>query len=65
MGFFAYQHEFPSWVYAFASANMLVWIVRSWNLFSYRRDRRTLVGMLILASVCTLFPAWVRLIRRP
>ena len=63
MGFFADQHKFSSWVYAAASANMLVWIFLSWSLFSYRRDRRTLAGMLILASVCTLFPAWVRLFR--
>jgi len=66
MGFFADQHKFSSRVYAVASANMRVWILLSWRLFSYRRDRRTLAGMLALASVCTLFPAWVRLLlRRP
>jgi len=62
MGFFADQHKFSSRVYAVASANMRVWILLSWRLFSYRRDRRTLAGMLALASVCTLFPAWVRLL---
>jgi hypothetical protein len=29
MGFFADQHKFASWVYAVASANMLVWMVLS------------------------------------
>ncbi len=64
MGFFGDQHKFSNWVYAVASANMLVWIVLSWGLFSYRHDRKALAGMLILAFVCTFFPAWVRLFRR-
>ncbi|MGH3144936.1 MAG: hypothetical protein ACRDTR_03950 [Rubrobacter sp.] len=64
MGFFGDQHKFASWVYAVASANMLVWISLSWSLFSYRRDRRALVGMLVLAFACTFFPAWVRLFLR-
>ena len=64
MGFFGDQHKFSNWVYAAASANMLVWIVLSWSLFSYRRNRKALGGMLILALVCTSFPAWVRLFRR-
>lgn len=63
MGFFGDQHKFSSWVYAVASANMLVWIVLSWSLFSYRRNRKVLAGMLLLALVCTSFPAWVRLFR--
>ena len=65
MNFFTDQHKFSSWVYAVASGNMLVWIVLSWSVFSRRRDRRTLIGMLLLAFVCTFFPAWVRLLRRP
>jgi hypothetical protein len=65
MGLSADQHKFSSWVYAVASANMPVWIFLSWSLFSYRRDRRTLAGMLILVSVCTLFRALVRLFRHP
>lgn len=64
MGFFGDQHKFANWVYAVASANMLVWIVLSWSLFTRRRDRRTLAGMLVLALVCTSFPAWMRLFRR-
>ena len=64
MGFFADQHKFASWVYAVASANMLVWIVLSWSLFSLRRDRRTLAAMLIVAFAFTFFPAWRRLFWR-
>ena len=65
MGFLGDQHKFSNWVYAVASANMLVWILLSWTLFSYRRNRKALAGMLLLAFVCTFFPAWVRLFRRP
>jgi hypothetical protein len=43
---------------------MLFWIVLSWSLFSRRRDRKSLAGMLVLAFVCTFFPVWVRLFRR-
>jgi hypothetical protein len=57
MGFFGDQHKFASWVYAVASANMLVWIVLSWSVFSHRRDRKALGGMLILAFLCTFSPA--------
>lgn len=64
MGFLGDQHKFSNWVYAVASANMLVWITLSWSLFSWRRDRKALAGMLILALACTSFPAWVRLSRR-
>jgi hypothetical protein len=65
VGFVGDQHKFSNWVYAVASANMLVWIVLSWSLFSYRRDRVSLVGMLLLAFACTFSPAWLRLFRRP
>ncbi|HEX5850430.1 MAG TPA: hypothetical protein VFY59_14635 [Rubrobacter sp.] len=64
MDFFADQHKFASWVYAVASANMLVWIVLSWSLFSLRRDRRTLAAMLVVAFAATFFPAWRRLFWR-
>lgn len=65
MSFFGDQHKFSNWVYAVASANMLVWILLSWSLFSYRRDRRMLIAILVLAFVCTFFPAWIRLFRSP
>ena len=64
MGFFGDQHKFSSWVYAVASGNMLFWILLSWSVFSRRRDGATLAGMLLVAFVCTFFPAWVRLFRR-
>jgi len=60
MNFFADQHKFAEWVYVVASANMLVWIVLAWTVFSYRRTPRALAGMLVLAFICTFFPAWVR-----
>ncbi len=63
MGFFGDQHKFSNWVYVVASGNMLFWIVLSWSLFSRRRDRKALAGVLVLALVCTFFPAWVRLFR--
>lgn len=64
LSFFTDQHKFSNWVYAVASANMLFWILLSWTLVSYRHDRKSLAGMLVLAFVCTFFPAWVRLFRR-
>lgn len=61
MDFYDDQHKFSSWVYAIASANMLVWILLAWTLFEYRRSLVALMGMLGLAFVCTFFPAWIRL----
>ncbi len=63
MDFFTDQHKFSRWVYGVASANMLFWISLSWLAFSRRRDGRTLAGMLLLAFVCTFFPAWIRLFK--
>lgn len=65
MTFFADQHKFATWVYGIASANMLVWIVLAWALFSLRRTPGALAGLLGLAFVCTFFPAWVRVFRSP
>lgn len=62
MDFFADQHKFATWVYAIASANMFFWIVAAWTVFSYRRSPGALIGTLLLAFVCTFFPAWIRLI---
>ena len=63
MDFFNDQHKFARWVYAVASANMLFWISISWMIFSRRRDGATLAGVLLLAFVCTFYPAWIRLFR--
>ena len=65
MDFFEDQHKFARWVYAVASANMGFWISLSWLAFSLNRSRKVLLGMLLLALVCTSFPAWKRLFDRP
>ncbi len=62
MDFVADQHKFSTWVYAIASANMFVWILLAWTLWSYRRSPTTFLGMLGVAFVCTFFPAWIRLV---
>lgn len=64
MNFWHDQHKFSTWVYAIASANMLVWIGLAWTVFSYRRTPRALAGVLLLAFVCTFFPAWIRPFQR-
>jgi hypothetical protein len=61
MDFWTDQHKFASWVYAIASANMFFWIVLAWIAFSHRRSLGMLGGVLVLAFVCTFFPAWIRL----
>lgn len=65
MDFFDDQHKFSNWVYLAASANMGFWISLSWISFSLRRSRKTLLATLLLALVCTAFPAWKRLFDRP
>ena len=64
MDFFTDQHKFARWVYVAASANMGFWVSLSWLAFSLRRDRRTLAAILLLALVCTGFPAWIRLFQK-
>ncbi len=65
MDFYSDQHKFARWVYAVASVNMGFWISLSWIAFSLHRSRKVLLAMLILALVCTSFPAWKRLLKRP
>jgi hypothetical protein len=64
MNFWHDQHKFASWVYAIASANMLFWIGLAWTVFSYRRTPRALAAVLLLAFVCTFFPAWIKPLRK-
>ncbi len=64
MGFFGDQHKFARWVYLAASANMGFWISLSWLAFSLHRSRKVLLGTLLLALVCTSFPAWKRIFDR-
>ncbi len=65
MDFFTDQHRFARWVYVAASANMGFWVSLSWLAFSLHRDKRTLAAVLLLALLCTGFPAWIRLFKRP
>lgn len=65
MDFFGDQHKFARWVYLAASANMGFWISLSWLAFSLHRSRKVLLGTLLLALVCTSFPAWKRIFERP
>lgn len=65
MDFFDDQHKFAPWVYAVASANMGFWVSLSWLAFSLRRSKKTLLAMLLLALLCTSFPAWIRLFKKP
>jgi hypothetical protein len=58
--FFADQHKFASWVYAVASANMLIWITFAWIIFDLRRSPQTLCGVLTVALLATFLPAWIR-----
>ncbi len=58
--FFADQHKFASWVYAVASANMLIWIAFAWIIFDLSRTPRTLCGVLMVALLATFLPAWIR-----
>lgn len=65
MDFYSDQHKFSRWVYGVASGNMLFWISLSWAVFSRRRDASSLAGVLLLAFVCTFYPAWIRLLKNP
>ncbi len=64
MSFFNDQHKFSTWVYAIASANMMFWIVLAWAAFSLKRNRTILLGVLLLAFICTFMPAWIRLFEK-
>lgn len=61
MNFFRDQHKFSPWVYVAASANMTFWILLGWAAFALRYRPSTLVGVLLLAFVCTFAPVlWRR-----
>ena len=63
MSFFADQHHFPSWVFAVASANLFFWLVLAWAAFDLERSMRMLLGVELLAFLCTFASAWLRLLR--
>ena len=64
MGFVRDQHRFASWVYAVASGNLFFWLMLAWTMFDVERSTRMLVGVELLAFLCTFAPAWGRLMRR-
>ena len=64
MSFLRDQHRFASWVYAVASGNLFFWLMLAWAMFDVERSTRMLVGVELLALLCTFAPAWVRLLRR-
>ena len=64
MDFVRDQHRFSDWVYLAASANMSVWILASWALFSVRRTGATLAAMLVVAFLATFSPVLLRAARR-
>ncbi len=64
MSFVRDQHRFASWVYAVASGNLFFWLMLAWAMFDVERSTRMLVGVELLALLCTFAPAWVRLLRR-
>ena len=64
MGFVRDQHRFASWVYAVASGNLFFWLMLAWAAFDLERSTRTLVGVEVLAFLCTFAPVWRRLLRR-
>ena len=63
MGFVRDQHRFASWVYAVASGNLFFWLMLAWAAFDLERSTRTLIGVEVLAFLCTFFPVWRRLLR--
>lgn len=60
MGFLRDQHRFASWVYAVASGNLFFWLMLAWAAFDLERSGRTLIGVELLAFLCTFAPAWTR-----
>ncbi len=63
MSFGGDQHRFPDWVYLAASADMAFWIALAWCAYSVFPAKPALLGMQMLAAVCTFAPVWLRLFR--
>jgi hypothetical protein len=60
MDFFRDQHRFSDWVYLAASANMAVWILVSWSIFTVSYTPTTLAIVLTIALVTTFSPVLLR-----
>ena len=63
MGFVRDQHRFASWVYAVASGNLFFWLMLAWAAFDLEHSARSLLGVELLAFLCTFAPVWRRLAR--
>ena len=64
MGFVRDQHRFASWVYAVASGNLFFWLMLAWAAFDLENSGRVLLGVELLAFLCTFAPAWTKLFSR-
>ena len=65
MGFVRDQHRFATWVYAVASGNLFFWLMLAWAAFDLEHSGRMLLGVELLAFLCTFAPAWRRLLPSP
>ncbi len=63
MSFGGDQHRFPDWVYLAASADMAFWIALAWCAYATLPALPALLGVQLLALVCTFAPVWLRLLR--
>lgn len=63
MGFVCDQHRFALWIYAVASGNPFFWLMLAWAMFDVERSTRMLLGVELLAILCTFAPVWWRLLR--
>ncbi|RRA48843.1 hypothetical protein [Acidipila sp. EB88] len=64
MQFVGDQHRFPDWVYLAASADMAFWIALAWAAYAVAPPLWALLGVQLLALVCTFAPVWLRLLGR-
>ena len=64
MDFFRDQHKFSDWVYVAASADMAFWILLAWTVAMLHRTRGSLLGVEIVAALCTFSPVLLRSLRR-
>ena len=64
MHFSGDQHRFPDWVYLAASADMAFWIALAWCAYALLPATVALLGVQLLALVCTFAPVWLRPLRR-
>ena len=56
MDFFRDQHKVSDWVYVAASADMAFWVLLGWTVGTLHRTRGSLVGVMVVAGICTFSP---------